>query len=1304
MCTKSTKSILAILFLMLFNGIYAQQWLGRTTSNYAGTYGVYNNASSISDSKYKYYFNFWGRGLNFYNNYLDYNAPIKLNHWANDNYDNNYKRIDDKADYQKNWLLENLNGKDKYFSFQQDIWGPAMMFPVGKSLNMSINTRQRSAINVFGIAEPFARMAFNGIDSSGGIYNGSNGLQRNKTYSNGKFGANAQTYQELSFTFAGTMAKSDKHQLDGGLSVKFIRGLGAAYVKGNGFDAAITGNNSATIQNADIEYAYTDDKNLIEPFNRPYGLFSLQSKGAGAGLDLGLTYTFRQERGKYAPKNKCFLNDRKTDYDFKLSMALNDLGAVKYGRNSTKYAISSNNINTINAPSSVLNGFNIGNQNALDTIGNRVFAGLGGVKSSDFTMALPAAFNLQADIRWTKHFYTALFWNQSLKGINSTGMKATSMVSLVPRIESRGFEFSMPLTLSENYKNFYVGAYTRIGPVFFGSDNLGGLLGVAGNSNFRGADIYGGVSFGIGHCHQSWYEEKVDPVVSDTVETQLRDTVKITKHDTIKIVKRDTIRIVKRDTIYKTKNGEIKVKRDTIYIEKIIKSKADVEKENQLKQKEIELNNKQKQLEQKEKELQEKEKGTYNESEALKNCKNQTIILTNENVVLQTKVNNQASEIERLKKQLDEANKNKAIQDAELEALKKCGTKIVYNETTGKPMTPCELYEREKLRTKDCEESKLAKDNEINSLKNQLAIANKKIGELEVEINNLKKGSGSKNNAEVIKGSDADKLLKANKQLDSLNLKVIMLSAELDKCKKSNSQTEAQIIIKKLEDQVKDLTAQLKVCKENTDVLNTTITQKNAELEACKKNNSSVNEAETLTKLKKCEDEKNLYKAELAELSKQHTVLNAKVVRLNSTIDSLKQVIAKGGNSGNNDEILKKCNETKAEFEAEIVKLKSKISTLETEVNTVKKDNDDCNKRKVELEAEVITLKKKLSETDNSDAAKKNVELEAEIIKLKSKINSLESDVAENKKLSDDCAKRKVELEAEIITLKKNASESDATELNKKISNLEAELVNVKKKSSDCETELTSLKLENDNLKKQKTELEAEIVTLKAKNNSSNCDEYIKQIEDKNKTIEDLKTQNNTLQNKVNNLTNQLNELRTEYNFVIKQQKRCNEKLDSCIKGLSPGNKLPEGGPSMPEGSKDESIEEVSTPTQQKGSLFGAILGALGEAILTSSTNNSSNNGSSNGNTNSSSSSGTTVKKNDSKPDYKPINTGTTKPSTSNTNTSTPTNTTNSNSGTVKPNKTTPVNIPSSTNTTNTNTNTTKPNQTTPQNKVVIPN
>ena len=435
MSKNLTKKTLIVLFSFMSLVASAQQWLGRTTGNYSGTYGIYNNASSIADNKYKYYFNLWGRGINFYNNYLTYNAPIKLNHWANDNlYANGYRDYTGKMIMGNDWFKENLNGKNKQFSFNQDIWGPAFMFPISKQWNMSINTRQRSSFQFFGISEDAARLARNGIDS-------------NKYASiNNKFSANIQSHQELSFTLGGILSKNEHHQLNGGLSVKFIRGLGAAYLKGDQLNINGTSSNSANV-NGNFQYAYTDDQSVQDPINDPYGLFSLNSRGAGAGFDLGLSYTYRSKKLKYKSNWACDRNDRKSDYDFKLSMALNDIGGVRYNRHSTLYNYGSTSYNTVNASNDILNGFSSRSQNGFDSIGN-AFARLGATKSSGFTTTLPSAINVQADIRFGKHFYTGIYWNQSLKGFNTSGMRSTSMLSIIPRIESRVFEFSMPLTLS----------------------------------------------------------------------------------------------------------------------------------------------------------------------------------------------------------------------------------------------------------------------------------------------------------------------------------------------------------------------------------------------------------------------------------------------------------------------------------------------------------------------------------------------------------------------------------------------------------------------------------------------------------------------------------------------------------------------------------------------------------------------------------------------------------------------------------------------------------------------------------------
>ena len=986
-----TKLILLVLLCFNTNIGHAQQWLGRTTGNYTGTYGIYNNASSIADSKYKYYFNLWGRGVNFYNNYLTYNAPIKLNHWANGNlYAAAYKDLNGKTQIGNDWFKENLNGKNKHFSFNQDIWGPAFMFPVSRNWNMSINTRQRSSLQMIGISETAASMAKNGIDS-------------NKFSAiNNKFSANIQSYQELSFTLGGILAKNDKHQLNGGITVKLIRGLGAAYFKGDQLNINGTSNNGADV-NGNFQYAYTDDQSVISPFNQPYGLFSLNSRGAGAGFDLGLNYTYRSQKLKYRSQFACDRNDRKSDYDFKLSMALNDIGGVRYNRHSTLYNYGSTTNTSINASKDILNGFSSINKNGFDSIGN-AFARMGAAKSSGFSTTLPSAFNLQADIRFTKYFYTSLYWNQSLKGNNATGMRSTSMLSIIPRIESKGFEFSMPITLSENYKNFYVGAYTRIGPVFFGSDNLGGLLNVSSNSEFRGADIYGGISIGIGHCHSWWYNNNVDPVYmdsmhNDSIINQIKDTIHVVEHDTI--ILKDTIKIIKRDTIYSSK--------------KPIKTNAELEKEAELKKKEADLNKRKIELDAKEKEILAKQKSPVTETVAIKECNLKNNALTNENATLKNKTNTQAEEIAALKKQLDDVNKAKT--DAEIEKQK-------------------------------CAEDKIKNNAEILKLQDDLIKANKRLVELQTEIDILKKAAANKTDANVIKGTDAEKLAKANKQVDSLKLIVLYLESDIEKCKKNsllnnteaikkaeadkakaendarlakkqadslsniliirtteyenckkNSTLNSAEIVKKAEADKAKAENNAKVAQKRADSLELVLAQRSIDYENCKKS-SSQNDAE-VQKMQKCADENATLKLEMADMSKTIGKLNSKNYALSMRIDSLLNALKdcnKNSNSGSNNdaELLKQCQNSKVELEAEILKLKTVISNKNKTLDSLSSINAEQAKKQIELNVQIAKLNLEISvlksnNTNCDDIQKQLDDKSAELNKLKNDYNTIQN-------------------------------------------------------------------------------------------------------------------------------------------------------------------------------------------------------------------------------------------------------------------------------------------------------------------------
>ena len=145
-----------------------------------------------------------------------------------------------------------------------------------------------------------------------------------------------------------------------------------------------------------------------------------------------------------------------------------------------------------------------------------------------------------------------------------------------------------------------------------------------------------------------------------------------------------------------------------------------------------------------------------------------------------------------------------------------------------------------------------------------------------------------------------------------------------------------------------------------------------AELTNCKNSNSNSTDA-TIIKLKKCEDDAALYKAELAAANKTNLALNAKVYKRDATIDSLLTELSKCGNnngSDNNAELLKKCNDTKAEMSAEIVSLKAKVSNAAKSLDSANLVASNLRKNQATLEAQIVDLKAQNKGSDCTDIKK----------------------------------------------------------------------------------------------------------------------------------------------------------------------------------------------------------------------------------------------------------------------------------------------------------------------------------------------
>lgn len=715
--------------------IEAQNWLGSSFGNYSGTNGVYLNPSSIAESKYSYHLNMWGHGANIYSNYLNYNAPFGIRNWAKSDDDNIYKDPNTgKIQFDQSWITEQLNNDPKQISLYREIRMPAFMFPVGPNANMSVNLRQRSSLQAFSVAAPFARVMRHGIDTNGVHFNGNNALQTNTRYNTGNFSSNIENFQELSLTYAGKWIQDKNHKLNAGASIKFVRGLGSAYFNSSGGQFEINSNDSITLHGGDYSYAHTDYDNIRQPLENDYKLL-FPSAGSGLGFDFGFTYMYTPNSEKYLREIGCDENDKRNNYLIKFAAAINDIGYINY--NDAVQYNRTINTNGLKISPNMVSYFNQAGADGFDTLDQSTFEPLGFNKSSSFTSQLPTALNVSLDIRASKRFFVGLNWNQDLKRNRATGMRSTSYLALLPRFEFRGFELSAPMVLGQNYKELNVGLYTKIGPFFIGSENLNGLLNKASNSRYSGADVYAGVAFGVGHCPW-WIEEEYEDLVE-------YDTTTITEQDTII----ETV-IENQDTIIKEKIVEI-IKRDTVFIDKpiIIKDTITVNKYVTTEKVDDEIKKRENDVVTREKKVAERERlvlireGRNN----CIDCEKERNLLRNKVVSLERTIRTQKTRIIQLEREVVRLKaENRKVKNDTI-VINECGPKI-YKDESGVRYNKCEWNE---IRVK-----RLKKDIEFFQKENE---------RLTIDLNNCKKGQ-SNNNAEKIK---------------SLEKEIIILKAQLAK-------------------------------------------------------------------------------------------------------------------------------------------------------------------------------------------------------------------------------------------------------------------------------------------------------------------------------------------------------------------------------------------------------------------------------------------------------------------------------------------------------------------------------------------
>lgn len=468
----------------------AQQWLGISGSNYAGTNSVYNNPANISDSRYKLYVNLAANDAFIANNYVGYNAPYSILKLLTNTADQEYRNSKNVIIFKNAYYDINSDGEPYHLNALNDLRGPSFLYTINSERSIGLLTRVRTIVNFAGANLPLANLIRLGTDTL---------LLKNQNFSIANSALNINSYFELGISYGQILKDEDEDFIKVGITLKRVVGIYNAHLNIREANYDIVNDPTEPkkqvlkIDDLSAEYGYTTEGAFKNAKLSPLWIFGNQPAGSGWGLDLGFVYEYRPRIRKYVYREKGVqkLDPSKNKYEFRIGVSILDIGGINYNN---PFYVKNWDVNVQNKQFKSEDVRQIeGTDDAFKRI-NQVVGLTEDKSKNSFSAGLPTAFQINLDYHFRDKFYVNSLWVQGLRGNNSLSMKMPASLSVTPRWEGKWLEVGLPLALLDNYSSFTFGIGARLGPLFFGSDNLGSFFNI---NRPRGTDLYFGLSVPI---------------------------------------------------------------------------------------------------------------------------------------------------------------------------------------------------------------------------------------------------------------------------------------------------------------------------------------------------------------------------------------------------------------------------------------------------------------------------------------------------------------------------------------------------------------------------------------------------------------------------------------------------------------------------------------------------------------------------------------------------------------------------------------------------------------------------------------
>jgi outer membrane protein OmpA-like peptidoglycan-associated protein len=451
---------LGLLAALTVPSAHAQDYIGLTTSNYAGVNKLSYNPASIADSRFKADVCLYGYNLFVGNDYVGISNKAIFN-----------PDLFNDPNFADKYLPRSINKKTYSAYVGLNVQLPSLMVTITKNDAIALSGRIRSITNLNGLGQELADLVWEGLK-----------LQPNwnQNFIQKRLELQSNTWAEYGLSYGRVILNKNQHFLKGGITLKLLQGLGAAYLFGKDVEYNFKNSDTVSIFNADISYGHSGIFDIQDAKEFNYKFYGRPT----VGVDFGFEYEWRPKYMNYQYEmdgKKGLWRRDKNKYKLKAGFAITDLGGIRY----EKGGFSGNfNANVTNLPTKVFD--NVSSIQTLDSTLNSVFVNT--PDKGTFRMGLPTMLSLQVDYNVWKGFYINFspFISLTSGRRDDSKVRMWNNYALTPRYELKWFGIYLPNSYN-TLTGFNSGISLRLGPVVIGSGTVFSSL---AKRAFREADIH----------------------------------------------------------------------------------------------------------------------------------------------------------------------------------------------------------------------------------------------------------------------------------------------------------------------------------------------------------------------------------------------------------------------------------------------------------------------------------------------------------------------------------------------------------------------------------------------------------------------------------------------------------------------------------------------------------------------------------------------------------------------------------------------------------------------------------------------